>query len=208
MTGFNWNKTLNRSTALVLLITGGLNLLGCAQVNTKQTSVVAASNTVLNVADYGISKDDKSDSTYAVVKLIEKAKQSKATKIVFPKGRYDFYPTRAQEHYLYVSNNDEGLKRVGFPFDGIENIEIDGQGSEFVFHGFMNPFLVKDSKHVSFRNFSVDFERPFHQEGKILAVGEGFMDLQMGEEFPYKITRGGILEFVGIRELPPWISCI
>ncbi|MDU0354764.1 hypothetical protein RS130_13305 [Paraglaciecola aquimarina] len=122
---------------------------------------------------------------------------------MFPKGRYDFYPTRAQEHYLFVSNNDEGLKRVGFPFDKVKGLEIDGQGSEFIFHGFMNPFLVKDSSNITFKNFSIDFERPFHQEAKILATGKGFMDLEFGEEFPYVINPAGNLEFIGIREIPP-----
>lgn len=158
---------------------------------------------VINVEEYGITKDDKSDSTLKIIRLIEQAKKNDAVKIIFPKGRYDFYPTRAKEQYLFVSNNDEGLKRVAFPLNESKGLEIDGQGSEFIFHGFMNPFVVQNSKNISFKNFSIDYERPFHQEGKILAVGKGYMDLHFSEQFPYEITPAGILSFIGIRELPP-----
>lgn len=169
------------------------------------SQVLAASRLpdLINVADYGVRANDKSDSTYGLIQAIKAAKKNNINKIVFDKGRYDFYPTRAQEHYLFISNNDEGLKRFAFPIDDIDGLEINGQGSSFIFHGFMNPFMVKDSNNISFKNFSIDYERPFHQEAKILAVGKGTMDLEFGEEFPYKITPAGILEFVGIREIPP-----
>ncbi|WP_284216120.1 right-handed parallel beta-helix repeat-containing protein [Agaribacter marinus] len=169
--------------------------------NLKQTSTVKRQS--INVLDRGITANDRSDSTYKIIEIIEEAKKKGVTKIIFPKGRYDFYPTRAQEHYLFISNNDEGLKRVGFPIEGLDQLEIDGQGSQFIFHGFMNPFLVRDAKGITFKNFSIDFERPFHQEAEILAVDDGSMDLAFGEEFPYEITPAGILQFVGIREIPP-----
>lgn len=174
-----------------------------ASIHTSFTVTASNVTNTFNVLEHNLKKDDHSDNTPALIALFSAINKKNATKLIFPKGRYDFYPTRAKEYYTFVSNNDEGLKRVAFPIDSLNNIEIDGQGSEFVFHGFMSPFLLKNSTNVTLKNFSIDFERPFHQEGKILASGKGYMDLEIGAAYPYKITPAGILEFVGIRELPP-----
>lgn len=144
---------------------------------------------VINVADHGVLPNGK-DSTRALKQALAACRGPGAKRLVFPTGRYDFHPEQADEAYLFVSNNDEGLKRIAFPLKGLENLTIDGQGSEFVFHGFINPFVVQDSTHLTFENFSVDFERPFHSEGLIVGVHDEGMDVVIPEQFPYKVHKG------------------
>jgi hypothetical protein len=66
---------------------------------------------VIDVTDFG-AKAGGSDTTPSVRAALEEIRKGKATKLVFPPGRYEFHPDRATEEYLFISNNDEGLKRI------------------------------------------------------------------------------------------------
>jgi hypothetical protein len=162
-------------------------------------AAIQAQAKTINIADFGALPDGR-DDTRAVKAALQACKEQGATKLVFPKGRYDFYPAFAEEFYYFISNNDEGLKRVAFPMLGIKNLTLDGQGSEFIFHGFINPFIVDDSENITFRNFSIDFARPFHSEGIILGHDEEGMDLEIREGFPFKVHRGTLLFTDGEKE--------
>ena len=147
----------------------------------------------VDMADFG-AKPDGSDTTRCVVAALDEIRKGRATKLVFPPGRYEFHPERASEQYLFVSNNDEGLKRIAFPLTGLDGIEIDGGGSTFVFHGYTVPFLLENSRNITLRNFTVDFSRPFHSEGKVLAITPQHVDLEISAEYPHEI-RNGVLVF-------------
>ena len=55
------------------------------------------------------------DHSYNVYNAINYCKKYGEDGIVFDKGRYDFYPERASEHLLHISNHDiYGEKRIAF----------------------------------------------------------------------------------------------
>lgn len=153
----------------------------------------ASGAAVIDMAALG-AKTDGSDTTPCVRAALDALRAGEPTKMTFPPGRYDFWPDRASEQYLFISNNDEGLKRIAFPLRDVEDLEIDGAGSTFIFHGPMVPFLMDRSSRVTLRNFAVDFSRPFHSEGRVIAITEKHVDLEISEEFPYEI-RNGVLVF-------------
>ena len=134
------------------------------------------------------------DATPGVRAILDRCRKEGIHRLKIAPGRYDFWSDWAVEKYLFVSNNGEGLKRIAFPLVGFDGLEIDGSGASFVFHGFLVPFLVENSRNVSIKNLSIDFARPFHSEGKILAVTPESVDLEISEEFPY-VVRNGILVF-------------
>ena len=70
---------------------------------------------------------------------------------------------------------------------------IDGQGSNFIFHGFSNPFVIYDSKNVTFKNFSIDYVRPFHSEAIIIQNNPDGIDVMIPKSFPYKINNGTLV---------------
>lgn len=148
----------------------------------------------INAADYGVVAGQR-DSTRPLMRALDACRSQRAGELRFPPGRYHFHPDFAHEEYLYVSNNDEGLKRIAFALRKLEGLTIDGQGAEFIFHGFINPFLVQECRDVRFRNFSVDCSRPFHSEGLIVAVHDQGLDVLIGDPFPYRV-RNGLLVFV------------
>lgn len=128
------------------------------------------------------------DATPAVYEAIKHCKNSKAEKLIFPKGRYEFWPDYATEKFIFVSNNSEGLKRFAFDLSGLKDIEIDGQGSEFIFHGFICPFYLDGSSNIQLKNFSIDYSRTFHSEGKIEATYKDSIDISFSRAFPYRVN--------------------
>jgi hypothetical protein len=151
---------------------------------------------VVNAFDFGI--DTVKDATPVILKALEVCKKKKATKLIIPKGRYDFYRMGALEEFMSISNNDQGLKRLAFPLKGFQSFEIDGQGSEFIFHGYMIPFDIEDCRNILIRNLSIDWIRPFHSQGKVVAVNPltKTFDITIAPEYPYTIE-GQELIFVG-----------
>jgi len=150
---------------------------------------------------------------------LAECRRFRSCKVVFPKGRYEFRPDLAYEEYLFISNNDEGLKRIAFALVDMEDVEIDGQGSSFVFHGTILPFVVERSHNVKLSNFSVDWQRTFHSEGRVLRCGPSGVDVEFSQAFPFTIQNGflrfldesrntlpigSVLEFDTVRREPAY----
>ena len=155
----------------------------------------------VTMSSLGALPDTGADATPAVAAALQQVRGTHARRLVFAPGRYDFWPDRAPEKYYFISNNDPGMKRIAFFLDHMENLEIDGQGARFVFHGFVNPFLLDGAKNITLKNFSIDWVRPFNSEGKILAVNPDSVDLEFSDQFPYKIVHG-VLTFVDREKMP------
>lgn len=150
----------------------------------------------MNIEEFSIRPDSGEDATLAVRDALEACRDRKDQSLIFPPGRYDFWPDKATERYLFISNNTEGLKRIAFPLFNFDGFEIKGRGAEFVFHGPILPFALLGSRSIGLSGFSVDWERPFHSEGRVAAVGDGWVDLEFSAAYPYQIT-GRRLEFLG-----------
>ena len=141
-----------------------------------------------NLADYGFRPNSHENATVALRKALEALKGKKNITLVFPKGRYDFWQNKAFEKEVYISNHsDVNPKKIAFLLEGFDGITIDGQGSEFIFHGEMIPFEIIDSKKVTLKNFSIDWERPTFSQGSIEAIGEDYFDFKLSDHSWYKI---------------------
>lgn len=150
--------------------------------------------------DYGVLPSTVTDATLGVSRALKACKNLSGSVLVFEKGEYHFWGDKACEEYFFISNNDEGLKRIIFSIEEINGLIIDGCGSHFIFHGFVNPFVISSSTNITLKNLSIDFSRSFHSEGIILASDkEGEMDLKISSQFPFEV-RNGILVFKGNDE--------
>ncbi len=157
----------------------------------------AFSKEQINVADYGV-RPDGGDCTEGLQKALAKAFASNGGAVLnFGPGTYHFGPNFAPELYLFNSNNDEGLKRIVFKLDSAKDVEINGNGANFIFHGKVVPFCVKNSRNISFKNFSVDYFRPMHSEAKAVETGEGYTVVEIDtKQYPFTVQLG-ILKFLG-----------
>lgn len=111
-------------------------------------------------------------------------------RLVFAPGRYDFHPERAAERYLWIANNDEGLKRIVFPLHARDDFEIDGGGALFVFHGGLVPFHLHASARVRLHRFTIDWAVPFHGEAEVLSSDEHGVELRVADGFPFAVEHG------------------
>ncbi|EDM26187.1 hypothetical protein LNTAR_16608 [Lentisphaera araneosa HTCC2155] len=151
-------------------------------------NLFASNIKVINVADFGVYPGE--DASPGVYKALEACRQYERAKLVFPKGDYDFYPEYAREKYCSISNNDNGMKRMAFPLLNFKNLEVDGGGSEFFFHGRIVPFVIEGSENILVHNFSVDWKRTFHSEMLVQggSVKGQYWDVTIDKKkYPYEI---------------------
>jgi len=159
-------------------------------------------NVFMKISDFGTRANSGEDAVPAVRSAIKAMDSGSEKTLYFEPGRYDFWPDRASEAFLFISNNDEGLKRIAFPLFGLHDVTIDGQQSEFMFHGGVTPFVVHGCRNVCLTNFTIDYERPFHTEATVLDVRivgshcRAVVDLYIPMAYPYRIEADRLL-FVG-----------
>ena len=127
------------------------------------------------------------DVTPIVVEALEKCKKEGISTLLFPKGTYHFYPTFAPEIYCEITNNDNGLKRTSFPLIDFHDFVVDGNGSDFIFHGKMIPFIIEQSSNVTITNVSIDWEVPFALEGLVVANNPAKHTFDIEVKTPYMV---------------------
>ncbi len=125
------------------------------------TTPVLSKNGIVSVADFGAVPGDGKDDTAAVRKAFKFAVSNKAAKLTFPKGIYNFAQAPGSiwlpEHWLFWMRN-------------VNNLEIDGQNSTFLFEGTQNFCNSENCKNVTFKNFTVNYTEPFYTCGKVVAM--------------------------------------
>jgi len=146
----------------------------------------------IKITDFGIQPNTKVDTVPAVLAALKRCRESRGNRLVFPRGRYLFFRDQAAEYNLWTSNNDGGIKRIGLPLMSLHDLEIDGEGSQFVFHGRMLPLAVWNSENIRLKRFSIDWDRPFTLEGEVLDQQKDYIDLRMSPATPYVIREGRI----------------
>jgi len=169
---------MNKQVIILLFLLFVLNN-GCRNTEAIQS---------INLREFDI--ENSSDATPIVVEAIRKCKKDGIRKLEFPKGTYHFYPTFAPDKYCAITNNDNGLKRTAFPLIGFDGLEIDGNGSEFIFHGKMLPFIIEDSKNLTIKNLSINWKVPFGLEGKVVANNPANKSFDIEVLSPYKVQYG------------------
>lgn len=146
-----------------------------------------------------INKKDNASRLNEILSSIKSEVDDDDVIIKFKKARYDFYPHDAQQREYYVSNHDQNQpKIIGICLEGWSNLTIDGNGSEFVFHGQMLPIAVVNSNNISLKNFSVDFENPHIAQVEVLNNddNEG-ITFRVEPWVNYRINENGLFETYG-----------
>ena len=136
----------------------------------------AAEPVRISVTDFGAEPNGKKDCVAAVAKALEVCREHKSAILVFPKGRYDFYAPEG------------GRRIVGLPITDQKNLVIDGDGSEFVFHGILGAGALTNSQNITLRNFTIDWDRPMIAQGTIIDTTDDHIDIKFDKaEYPFEI---------------------
>lgn len=148
--------------------------IGCAFFILANPAIAAAEEAdsiIVNATAFGADPSGSADSAPAAqkaiaeIKNLRKAHPEKSIVLRFPTGRYDFYPDKAPERTLYVSNTvgaNEAYKkkRIGILFEGLSNVTLEGSGSLFMYHGKMTEFAAIDCEKITIQHVTTDFAVP------------------------------------------------
>ena len=158
-------------------------------------------NYVVYVTDFGADPTGQTDSAEAVIRAMEQAKKIRREDpegritLDFPRGTYQFYPDKAEERELYVSNtvgaNQEyKYKKIGILVEDINHLTVEGNESQFIFHGQMTVFAAIRSEDVEFRNFTEDFQVPTAVDITVESVEENMAVVYIPECYDYAVENG------------------
>lgn len=130
----------------------------------------------IKVTSFGLKPNSFEDASAGVQKAIEACRKKSNVVLLFPKGRYDFWPQQAVHKPYFVSNTSSAeeipdkTKVIGLLFENLSTLTIDGNGSQFVFHGKMTPWVMDHCRNITLQNLATDFERPTMSEMKFLKI--------------------------------------
>lgn len=127
----------------------------------------------VDVSTFGAIPGDGKDDTSAVRSALDECAKHKGARLVFPKGRYHFAA-------------DDFAKRTGvlFSINNVDGLTVDGQGSEFICHGVTGVFACGTSKDVTFRGFTIDWDRPPFSIGRVTGVQGRSFDVDVQPQYP------------------------
>jgi hypothetical protein len=142
----------------------------------------------VDVSIYGAKPNSGQNSSPYVARAIDFALRHHRSRIVFKRGRYDFWPHGAVMRHLFISNHDGVAERaVAISIEHASGLELDGNGSEFVFHDSMLPIVVLNSDRVTLRNFSIDYALPHIVQAEVVSKNDGFVDLHIDNSTSYSV---------------------
>jgi hypothetical protein len=137
----------------------------------------AFSQQYISITDFGAHPGNRSSVVRALREALKEAAGFDSAVLVFPTGRYDFWPD---------FSSDEPT--IGIKMDNLRNFILDGHGSEFVFHGNMVVASLRGCENISLRNFNVDWDHPFIYQGQYVATTADYIDVKFDtREYPYVI---------------------
>lgn len=158
------------------------------------TLLPAYAQQVVSVAEFGLHPNTGEDARPYLKKAIDACSKIPHATLVFPKGRYDFYP----DYDLTVKSDVMNKPATtGIELNGLNDFTFDGGGAEFIFHGKMQVAVINKCTNLTLRNFSVDWKRPFISQAEIINAQDSCLDIKVDKKnYPYKIENGKVL-FIG-----------
>ena len=145
---------------------------------------------VVDLADYLETYSMGDDATLAFHRALDDCRERGASTLIIPEGTYNLYPDYAYERYQYVTNNDASLKRILLDLVEMEDFEIRGENAVLMLHGYMSPISITRCENITISGIHIDYDRTFHTEGKVMAVGDGYLDVYISEDFPHTFKDG------------------
>ena len=180
-----------------------MKLLSVLSLSLVLSCTTLSAQKVYEISAFGLKANSSKNASPVLQKALAKikAEYKEGEKVIlrFPEGRYEFHEKGAAVREYYISNHDQtNPKKVGIALEDMKNLTLDGQGSEFVFHGRMLPVSLLRSENCLLKNFSIDFENPHLAQVKI--VENDPQDGIVFEPAPwvdYRIAKDSIFEAYG-----------
>ena len=184
---------LNRALAWILVFC--MILSAMPSLSLRASAEPTGDAVVVSVLDYGADPTGAADSTVAIQKALDAAKelenQGKSVTLEFPYGEYHIYKDKAFTREYHTSNTnsiENPIKTIGLLIEEHQNLTIDGKGSLFMMHGNMMALAVVKSENITLKDFAWDFAVPTVTEMTVTATGSNYTEFYIPECFPYRIS--------------------
>ncbi|MFR4417472.1 MAG: hypothetical protein ACLT8E_08930, partial [Akkermansia sp.] len=144
---------------------------------------------VVNASEFGMVPGVRKDQGPALRAAVSALRRQGGGVLNIPRGIYHFYPEGALNMSFHISNHDQPLIHpVCVPLADLRNVRVEGNGSLFLFHGKVVPLLVMDSENVSINRLSVDYERSWCTEARVLNADDRSTEVEIDKKaYPYEI---------------------
>lgn len=151
----------------------------------------------IKVADFGVKSNSYLNASKGIKAALEKCKGKENVVVKLPGGRIDLWPEDAVKKEIYISNTTESdtlskVKNIGFFFDQLKNITLDGNNTLIVLHGKMISFALFNCQNIEIKNLQFDYERPTMSEVTITSVSPSAIRIKIHPDSKYFIENGKI----------------
>ncbi|MCI9607263.1 MAG: right-handed parallel beta-helix repeat-containing protein [Muribaculaceae bacterium] len=167
----------------------------------------------IHASDFGALPDTYTNCTTSLQKAIDACRRHPGAVLALQPGRYDIWPEGAVRKEIYISNTSsetecpDKTKIIGLHFNGLENIEVAGNGASLIMHGKLTPIAIDSCRNIRLQDLTIDFERPGGSELTYLSVQPGKVTLKAGADSRYDI-RNGKLNLIGEGWRSNRVHCI
>lgn len=132
--------------------------------------------------------------TPLVIEALENLKLAGGGVLAFEKGEYHFYKDGCLKKYYAVCNNTACDKYIVFPILDFDGLTIDGNGSVFVFHEVVFPFVADSSKNIVIKNFISDCAYSPMPKFRVLYKNDDGFKLEIDKnESPFYTKEGALI---------------
>lgn len=125
-------------------------------------------------------------------RILRRCRKENINRLVVPKNTYLIEDDYCSQQYLTMSNHGHnGPKRIAILIEEMKDFEIDFSGSLLDCRGVLTPFAFLRSEGIRIKNVSLDNAFTQMLEAKVVAHGNGTVDLEpiRGME-GFEVTRG------------------
>jgi hypothetical protein len=169
-----------------MITSAKVSFLTLIALSVIRLSTFAQKDDSVLVSDFGVKPDNYENACPAIKMAVEACRNKTVVKLVFPKGRYDFWPDQSVREKL--SPWDKNEMSIGIFMQDMKNLTLEGNGSEFIFHGKMVPLALTSCENIKLQNFKIDWDRPLISQGIIKNVTDEYIDLVIDKaSYPYVI---------------------
>jgi hypothetical protein len=150
----------------------------------------------ISVRDFGAVADDGQNDAPQLRKALEFARAHPGITLYFPPGVYNLRDDNAIELMNRAMNGEFGqnpestLFKEYFPyargldFRNISGLTIEASGVILLCEGWMEPISLDQTHDITLRGLTIDYKRRAYSEGPVVAVGDGYFDAKIEDQYP------------------------
>ncbi len=121
-------------------------------------------------------------STLTAAEACRKSSMNNETLISLDNANYFFDKEGTTARAITASGDPGIVKHIVFDMEGAQNVTIDGNGAELIFRDRLTPFVLRNCKHITLRNFTIDFPFSRYCQGSVAHSDESGFTLLIDKE--------------------------